>query len=58
MAMFVEFVYFKIQLAKSSYQTSELIKRNYELEQTDRYDLGFHDAMAKNREMLTQKIEP
>ena len=34
------------------------IKRNYELEQTDRYDLGFHDAMAKNREMLTQKIEP
>ena len=26
--------------------------------QTDRYDLGFHDAMAKNREMLTQKIEP
>lgn len=58
MAMFVEFVYFKIQLAKSSYQTSELIKRNYELEQTDRYDLGIHDAMAKNREMLTQKIEP
>ena len=58
MAMFVEFIYFKIQLAKSSYQTSELIKRNYELEQTDRYDIGFHDAMAKNREMLTQKIEP
>lgn len=56
--MFVEFVYFKIQLAKSSYQTSELIKRNYELEQTDRYDIGFHDAMAKNKEMLTQKVEP
>ena len=56
--MFVEFVYFKIQLAKSSYQTSELIKRNYELEQTDRYDIGFHDAMAKNREMLTQNIKP
>lgn len=31
MVMFVEFVYFKIQLAKSSYQTSELIRRNYEL---------------------------
>lgn len=58
MLMFVEFIYFKIQLAKSSYQISELIKRNYELEQTDRYDIGFHDAMAKNREMLTQKIEP
>lgn len=58
MVMFVEFIYFKIQLAKSSYQTSELIKRNYELEQTDRYDIGFHDAMAKNREMLTQNIEP
>ena len=58
MAMFVEFVYFKIQLAKSSYQTSELIKRNYELEQTDRYDIGFHDAMAKNKEMLTQNIKP
>ena len=56
--MFVEFVYFKIQLAKSSYQTSELIKRNYELEQTDRYDIGFHDAMAKNKEMLTQNIKP
>lgn len=51
-------IYFKLQLAKSSYQTSELIKRNYELEQTDRYDIGFHDAMAKNREMLTQKTEP
>lgn len=58
MLMFVEFIYFKLQLAKSSYQISELIKRNYELEQTDRYDIGFHDAMAKNREMLTQKIEP
>lgn len=58
MLMFVELIYFKLQLAKSSYQTSELIKRNYELEQTDRYDIGFHDAMAKNREMLTQKIEP
>ena len=58
MLMFVEFICFKLQLAKSSYQISELIKRNYELEQTDRYDLGFHDAMAKNREMLTQKIEP
>lgn len=56
--MFVEFVYFKIQLAKSSYQTSELIKRNYELEQTDRYDIGYHDAMAKNKEMLTKKVEP
>ena len=56
--MFVEFVFFKIQLAKSSYQTSELIKRNYELEQTDRYDIGYHDAMAKNKEMLTQKVEP
>lgn len=56
--MFVEFVYFKIQLAKSSYQTSELIKRNYELEQTDRYDIGYHDAMAKNKEMLIQKVEP
>lgn len=58
MLMFVEFIYFKLQLAKSSYQISELIKRNFELEQTDRYDIGFHDAMAKNREMLTQKIEP
>lgn len=58
MVMFVEFVYFKIQLAKSSYQTSELIKRNYELEQTDRYDIGFHDAMAKSKEMLTQNIKP
>ena len=58
MVMFVEFIYFKIQLAKSSYQTSELIKRNYELEQTDRYDIGYHDAMAKNKEMLTQKVEP
>ena len=58
MLMLVEFIYFKLQLAKSSYQISELIKRNYELEQTDRYDIGFHDAMAKNREMLTQKIEP
>ena len=58
MLMFVEFIYFKLQLANSSYQISELIKRNYELEQTDRYDIGFHDAMAKNREMLTQKIEP
>ena len=58
MAMFVEFVYFKIQLAKSSYQTSELIKRNYELEQTDRYDIGFNDAMAKSKEMLTQNIKP
>lgn len=58
MLMFVEFIYFKLQLAKSSYQISELIKRNYELEQTDIYDIGFHDAMAKNREMLTQKIEP
>lgn len=58
MLMFVEFIYFKLQLAKSSYQISELIKWNYELEQTDRYDIGFHDAMAKNREMLTQKIEP
>lgn len=58
MLMFVEFIYFKLQLAKSSYQISEIIKRNYELEQTDRYDIGFHDAMAKNREMLTQKIEP
>lgn len=58
MIMFVEFVYFKIQLAKSSYQISELIKRNYELEQTDRYDIGFHDAMAKNKEMLTQNTEP
>lgn len=58
MLMFVEFICFKLQLAKSSYQISELIKRNYELEQTDRYDIGFHDAMAKNREMLTQKIEP
>jgi hypothetical protein len=57
MLMFVEFIYFKLQLAKCSYQTSELIKRNYELEQTDRYDIGFHDAMAKNREMLTQKTE-
>ena len=56
--MFVEFVYFKLQLAKSSYQTSELIKRNSELEQTDRYDTGYHDAMAKNKEMLTQKVEP
>ena len=58
MVMFVEFIYFKIQLAKSSYQTSELIKRNYELEQTDRYDIGYHDAMAKNKEMLTQNIKP
>lgn len=58
MVMFVEFVYFKIQLAKSSYQTSELIRRNYELEQTDRYDIGYHDAMAKNKEMLIQKVEP
>ena len=58
MLMFVEFIYFKLQLAKSSYQTSELIKRNYELEQTDRYDIGFHDAMAKNKEMLTQNIKP
>lgn len=58
MLMLVEFIYFKLQLAKSSYQISEFIKRNYELEQTDRYDIGFHDAMAKNREMLTQKIEP
>lgn len=58
MVMFVEFVYFKIQLAKSSYQTSELIRRNYELEQTDRYDIGYHDAMAKNEEMLIQKVEP
>jgi hypothetical protein len=35
-----------------------ILARNYELEQTDRYDIGFHDAMAKNREMLTQNIEP
>lgn len=58
MVMFVEYVYFKIQVAKSSYQTSELIRRNYELEQTDRYDIGYHDAMAKNKEMLIQKVEP
>ena len=54
--MFVEFVYFKIQLQKSSYKTSELIKKNYELEQTDRYDIGYHDAMVKNKEMLTQNM--
>lgn len=52
--MFVEFVYFKLQLSECSYQTSELIKRNYLLEQTDRYDIGFHDAMAKNKQMLIQ----
>lgn len=55
--MFVEFVYFKIQLQKSSYKTSELIKKNYELEQTDRYDIGYHDAMKKNKEMLTQNMK-
>lgn len=53
MLMIAEFVYFKLQLEKSSYRISELIKQNYELEQTDRYDIGFHDAMAKNKEMLT-----
>lgn len=52
MLMIAEFVYFKIQLEKSSYRISELIKQNYELEQTDRYDIGFHDAMEKNKEML------
>lgn len=53
-AMLLEFVYFKLQLARSSEQTSELIIRNYQLEQTDRYNIGYHDAMAKNKEMLTQ----
>lgn len=53
MLMIAEFVYFKLQLEKSSYRISELIKQNYELEQTDRYDIGFHDAMAKTKEMLT-----
>lgn len=52
MAMFVEFVYFKLKLQESSYQTSQLIQKNYQLEQTDRYDIGYHDAMAKNLEML------
>lgn len=54
LTMFVEFVYFKLLLSECSNQTSELIKRNYQLEQTDRYDIGYHDAMAKNKEMLTQ----
>lgn len=57
MLMFVEFVYFKIQLQKNSYKISELIKKNYELEQTDRYDIGYHDAMAKNKEMLIQNAK-
>lgn len=52
MAMFAEFIYFKLKLQESSYQTSQLIQKNYQLEQTDRYDIGYHDAMAKNREML------
>ena len=52
--MFFEFVYFKLELAECSDQTSELILRNYQLEQTDRYNIGYHDAMAKNKEMLTQ----
>lgn len=52
--MFVEFIYFKLQLSECSIQTSELIKRNYQLEQIDRYDIGYHDAMAKNKEMITQ----
>lgn len=50
--MFAEFVYFKLKLQASSYQTSQLIQRNYQLEQTDRYDIGYHDAMAKNREIF------
>lgn len=53
-AMLFEFVYFKLELAKCSDQTSKLILRNYQLEQTDRYNIGYHDAMAKNKEMLTQ----
>lgn len=52
--MLAEFVYFKLQLSEYSNQTSELIKQNYRLEQIDRYDIGYHDAMAKNKEMLTQ----
>lgn len=50
--MFVEFIYFKLKLQESSYETSQLIQKNYQLEQTDRYDIGYHDAMAKNLEML------
>lgn len=52
MAMFVEFIYFKLKLQESSYKISQLIQKNYQLEQTDRYDIGYYDAMAKNREML------
>ena len=56
--MLGEFIYFKVQLRRSSYVISELIKRNYKLEQTDRYDVGYHDAMRKTSEMLTKKQEP
>lgn len=52
--MFIEYVYFKIQMEEYSYRVSELLKENYELEQTDRYDIGYHDAMAKKEEMLTK----
>lgn len=49
--MVCEFVYFKIQLRHQSDAMSELIKENYQLEQVDRYDIGYYDAMRKNSQM-------
>lgn len=46
-----QFFYYGLKLRESSDRQSELIKENYQLEQTDRYDIGYHDAMAKNSAM-------
>lgn len=54
--MICEFVYFKVQLRQQQDAMGELIKDNYKLEQVDRYDVGYHDAMRKNSQMAQVKI--
>lgn len=55
--MFFEFVYFKIKLAEESDKTGILLKKNYELEQKDRYDIGYHDGMKECAEHQDKKNE-
>ena len=52
-----QFFYYGLKLRESSDRQSELIKENYQLEQTDRYDIGYHDAMEKNSAMEREAMQ-
>ena len=51
-----QFAYFRIRLRQQEDEIGRLIKKNYELGQVDRYDVGYYDAMRKNSQMAQVKV--